>query len=520
METTELAISNRQKLGVTDQPEIRTSIDGYDFSLNDRYWELNKDVTVGVDWSAKLAPVVHRSYLEVLAFYAEDYSADHTYNMNSRAKAFFKFAGDGQINVNSLISYRSTLDKSTEHYLGAFRGLIRKWYELGYPGVSEDVIDLLAGWRLKGNEKGRAVQMFDPIKGPLTDIEMQALTERLLQGYVQGDLKLYSYALLMTLVYTGRRRVQIVSLKIKDLQCYQRDDVDRYLINFPRAKQRGIGWRKQFTPYPIVEDLWLLLNQHKNSVISRVTETVGERLSNDLLGELPLFPNHDSFYGVSVASLTDSLKRDVHHAPRNLCNEKLSLFAEKLPTPSERTGEPIQLSPTRFRRTLGTNLAREGKGVYVIAEALDHSDTQNTGTYVKNLPDIVERIDKAVAKQLAPLAKAFQGILVKTEQDAVRGDDRASRISNGRVNVGSCGSAGFCGGSTPEACYPCTRFQPWEDAPHEQILDELIEERDRVLENTGDIKIAAVNDRVILAVSDVINRCDQKKASQGDVNNG
>src|SRR5690606_36685498 len=129
---------------------------------------------------------------------------------------------------------------------------------------------------------------------------------------------------------------------------------------------------------------------------------------------------------------------------------------------------------------------REGKGEYVIAEALDHSDTQNAGVYVRNIPEIVDRIDKAVALQLAPIAQAFQGVLVVSESDAKRGDDLGSRISNGTDNLGTCGSYGFCSALAPVACYTCNHFQPWLDGPHEAVLERLISERDSVLEQTSD----------------------------------
>ena len=80
-------------------------------------------------------------------------------------------------------------------------------------------------------------------------------------------------------------------------------------------------------------------------------------------------------------------------------------------------------------------------------------------------------------------------------------------IPNGIVNLGTCGSYGFCGALAPIACYTCNHFQPWLDGPHEAVLDGLIYDRDKVLEKTEDRKIASVNDRLILAVSDVVGRC-------------
>lgn len=99
-------------------------------------------------------------------------------------------------------------------------------------------------------------------------------------------------------------------------------------------------------------------------------------------------------------------------------------------------------------------------------------------------------------------------MLVVSERDAKRGNDPSSRISNGSVNLGTCGSYGFCGALAPIACYTCNHFQPWLNGPHEAVLDGLINERNRVLEQTEDRKIASVNDRLILAVSDVVSRCN------------
>jgi len=503
--------------------DARVSRDGREFSLHSPYWQLNKDVKMAVAWSKKLQLDVSESYLEVLAYYAENYSADHAYNMNGRSCSYFDATGDTGFNVDSLISYRASLDKTTEHHLGALRGFIRKWYELGYPGVGDEIVDLLRDWRLRGNEKGRAVSLMDEDVGPLTDIEMAAFLDGMLAGYMRGDISLSDYALSSTLAHSGRRAVQIASLKIKDLIKHKQGDIWQYAINFPRAKQRGMGWRREFNSYPIVEDLWLLLDLQAKSVVELVQEYIDIEIGNATALELPLFPNMDTFQeGLKVTDLAEQLQFDLHHANRGSCNKALKRCVSAIDVRSERTGKALTLTSKRFRYTLGTNLAREGRGEYIIAEALDHTDTQNAGVYVRNIPDIVERIDKAVAMQLAPLAQAFQGVLVTSENEAIRGDDKASRISNGRNNVGNCGSYGFCGALAPIACYTCTHFQPWLDGPHEAVMDELIAKRDDVLAATNDAKIAAVNDRLILAVSDVIHRCRRAREKNPalEVSNG
>ena len=68
---------------------------------------------------------------------------------------------------------------------------------------------------------------------------------------------------------------------------------------------------------------------------------------------------------------------DALHASTATLAEYLHSCARLSTARSERTGEFIRLSATRFRRTRGTKLRREGFGAFVIAELLDHSDIQN-----------------------------------------------------------------------------------------------------------------------------------------------
>ncbi|QQA60855.1 hypothetical protein JC965_24005 [Aeromonas caviae] len=69
----------------------------------------------------------------------------------------------------------------------------------------------------------------------------------------------------------------------------------------------------------------------------------------------------------------------------------------------------------------------------------------------------------------------------------------------------------FCGANVPIPCYTCMHFQPWLDGPHEAVYQGLLNERERVKEVTGDIEVAAVLDRSILAVADVIMRCAKRR---------
>lgn len=484
------------------------SLDGYPVNLHDDRWVLSKDISFRVGALCDIFPGDSDHLRNVLASYAM---------VNSPSYARFIFAGflhyvrrlgeEALFSVESILSYRSRLGRGGDSNTSSVRIIMRQWDRLGYPGVSTDALFLLDKLVLKGNVKGRAVESMCPDEGPLTDIEVQGLVDASMYAFARGDLCLENMCLVMVLVMTGRRPAQISALKIKDLIC---EAPGKYWINFPQAKQKGKPWRSSFKKFAIVEDLWQLLQLQAEQVRCEFAEGLAlAGVSANIEGRLPLFPKMQSAdLNVNVQELLES---DRLHIPSHKIYYKLKDTAKLLGVRSERTGISMHLNPKRFRYTLGTNLAREGQGVYVIAEALDHSNTQNAGVYVKNIPDIVKRIDKAVALQLAPIAQAFQGVLISTEREALRGNDPSSRISNGRANVGNCGSYGFCGALAPIACYTCAHFQPWIDGAHEEVLDRLIEERDRVAEQTGDLKIASANDRLILAVGDVIRRCKVQK---------
>ncbi|MFS7120434.1 hypothetical protein AB6818_04530 [Carnobacterium maltaromaticum] len=133
--------------------------------------------------------------------------------------------------------------------MGTLRGFIRQWADLGYAGIPSETFNLLDKWKLKGNEKGYAVQSMCPESGPLTDIEMEGVIAAVVTGYSDGWLELDDACYAMILAMTGRRPVQITGLKLKDLIRH----LDRYFINFPRAKQRNQSWRTAFNKFAKME---------------------------------------------------------------------------------------------------------------------------------------------------------------------------------------------------------------------------------------------------------------------------
>ncbi|HGM5769609.1 TPA: site-specific integrase, partial [Pseudomonas aeruginosa] len=229
------------------------SRDGYMVDLLDDRWRLSKDIDLPIGDICNIFPGDRYTLRQVLAVYARHSSPSHVQNLLMRFAHYVRALGGAELfSAESIISYRSSLEKPRAWYLSTVRVLMRQWVRLGYPGIPAETLTLLDNIRIEGNEKGRAVQSQCPEEGPLTDIEMQGVVESAAHSFATNALSLTEASLLMTFAMTGRRPSQVSALKLKDLISLG----SKYFINFPRAKQRNMGWRSSFKKFAIIEDLW------------------------------------------------------------------------------------------------------------------------------------------------------------------------------------------------------------------------------------------------------------------------
>lgn len=502
-------------LPILKDKEIEAKSQGYRFKLYDASWQLDKNNNVSLFYIHKyLSGETLKGCLKTLAFFGSYYSAAYTKNLAQRLEHMLKITGAQDITVSDLINYRASLCEETEWYLSVIRILLRRWYKMGYHGISADVIRLLDGWRLKGNRHGDAVKRKDPNSGPLTDNELQAFNEGAVRAYELGMISLKELGISLSVSNTGRRPIQISHLCVMDIS-YGKNQKEEpfYILNVPRAKQ-GSGFRNEFKPFAITQELWAVLSAQAKNAIASVEQQLGFELQETDRQQVPLFPDLKFVQSIgSPSEYRQEKATDRLHVTSAEITDTLQFVVEVANIQSERTGDLLEINARRFRYTTGTRTAREGFGELVIADLLDHNDTQHAGVYVKNIPEHIERLDEAIGFQLAPYAQAFSGVLVDSEKDAERGGDFASRIRTEEGSpIGSCGEYGFCGANVPVPCYTCAHFQPWLDGPHDDVYQSLLSERERTKEITGDIEIASVLDRTIVAVADVIMRCNQRRS--------
>lgn len=392
---------------------------------------------------------------------------------------------------------------------------VRQWYgwcaNFGYPNFSTDVAFEADQLRIGGNRKGHAVLSADPEEGPLSDLELAALLTNLRAAWGTDRLSLDQQAALWLCVALGPNPMQMALLAEEDVIRHLDGDAIAFVhLQVPRMKKRDTEVRGSFR------------TRQLNQEISDVILALIERDRDNTQAEGDFGPRSRPIFK------RNTLRRDLVGGPLDryawhLSAGEFSNLVQDAVTAlgvlSPRTGRPLSVTTRRLRYTFATRLVREGVSKLEIADLLDHTDTQNVQVYFDIKSDIVEHLDKAIALALAPLAQAFMGTLVPDAKHAVRGDDPRSGVAvvggspTKLEGLGNCGSYGFCGLMAPIACYTCRSFQPWIDAPHHLVLDELLSERERREKAGLDGRMVTMMDHTICAVAEVITRIDAQKGA-------
>jgi hypothetical protein len=481
---------------------------GQSICVNDDVWHLNEGYkNFKIDFSrlkGKLSPEMLSSLKINTAWYVVHKSAHHCNNMVTFATWLIDYTYDNnnsesvkQISEMDLLNYLSKLDDSTEFYLGSIKRYLLNWFEISSNSISIECKNLLEMWSFRRNQIGVAVLTHDPRRGSLTQIEQESIYSKLNSSLEKGEIKIKEYVISMLFMSYGQRPIQYSLLKCKDLVEHTSNSGNKsYVIRIPRAKQRNVLHRVEFKNSSMSQKLWRIIQKYIESELVPLSKEF-----NIDIGEMPIFPdkyfNQNGPIELKYHSTSDSISRI------------LILSINKLKIISDVTGEQLNIFPYRIRRTVGTNAAIEGHSVDVIANLLDHSDNTYATVYIEATPELIDRIDKQISNVMIPLAQAFCGTLVGQYSNNIREIDPDRFVldprycSDEKKPMGICGSYNFCYLSAPIACYTCQFFNPWADGPHEELLEQLIRERDEI-KKSCDVKIASINDLTILAVMQVI----------------
>ena len=397
-------------------------------------------------------------------------------------------------------------------------GSYRRWYvwssDAGFDGFDEDVATGLEELRIGRSIGGAAVLRHDPHHGPLNDVEFTGLAAKLRSGAADALPLAHRVAAWLCIAF-GTNGKNLRLLREEDMvKTALNDGTAVYELRIPRIKKRNAGERDAFTTRSLDGRIGALV---EDLIAENAAKRAQDPDWDDARHHRSLFSRHT----MSDRLAGTQFGRDAYRVSRRWIHFALRRVSDALGLNAFPSGERLHLTPRRLRYTFATRLVLAGASPVDVAEALDHTDTSYVLVYFNARSDIVPRLDEKLAVRLAPRAQAFLGTLVRSEAEAKRGNDPASRVRRfdrkacGLEAVGTCGSFGFCGLYAPIACYTCVLFQPWLDGPHGAVLAELLLARDRNLERGASPRITRMHDLTIYAVAEVVRRCEEVKGGLG-----
>lgn len=491
------------------------------------------DVT-GAEWRLGPEVMINWATLPPLGIQANHAMKEHLkhsirsvapYTVENRfknLKCFFRAAADMNVDLSTADSLDAQLLKRVRSRLAEHNAVatvtgalhaFRFWYlwsaDADLPGFDFEVSVGLENLTIGGATKGEAVLRSDPKLGPLHPSEFDRLYKAMRWASdceLVPEMDLAATWLFMALGCNPR---SLQLLNEEDLLCTEMEDgTVKHELRVPRIKKPGQPERSQFRTRPLRQEVGRLLARIVAS--NRTARALLPPYLSDRRFSTPIFRTLEP----REILLGGAFESEVFRCPSAYFREALARVSSTLDLKG-RDGEPLHLTARRLRYTFATRLVQDGASPVMLADALDHTDLQHVMVYYNAKSDIVAKLDKTIAMQLAPWAQAFMGKIVRSESVADRGDDPASRVRHldrhhGKLeNIGTCGSHGPCGLSAPIACYTCHRFQPWLEAPHESVLDALLEDRNQHLQRGANPKMTQARDLTITAVASVVQQCRQ-----------
>ncbi len=467
-------------------------------------WRLNS-VTRGraadLNWAkcGKVEPQVARAIVSFMRFNIERKSTDHSWNMFRELCMVTQVAEKvGKPSLRALLfeilgRLRSDGKEWRFHY-------IRDWYRWSSDQSIEGFDDPELYWeivslRIPGNVKGEAVRSQDADEGPLDELEEIALRAALLRD--NGPL--LERAIAWALLALGCNPANLVYLCEGDLQTLRSGEYVFHQLKVPRIKKRTAP-RAAFKTRKL------------DSALARIFEELVARNKGIAIPQAfsrPLFARaspRDDCYGTAI-------ERFAFHLTSEDVKELLKRCIRRLNVQSHRTKRPLVITPRRLRYTFATRKVQEGCSMEALADLLDHSDLQNVVVYYSGA-GLSKRLDEALAVSIGPLVNRFMGRIVRDGSEAEEHGGRVKAHPLGKVvDIGSCGKTTLCTLFPPASCYLCPLFQPWKDAPHREVLSELIRVRDQRVEDAGrpDDRIAKQYDEMIFAVGQVVALCEERR---------
>lgn len=422
-------------------------------------------------------------------------------------------------------NYRRLIQNQSNRVVNTLHTLLNVWYRLGHTGLSVETIDAVNFLKPPAARPRNRITSGDPTEGWYTAQEYDDLIDKYWIDYENRKVCLRDTVALLLNGQYGRRGSQLADLKVCDFQFEnETDGISGRRVSFPGVKDRSAEeWFRgsKFDTHPMGDDLWNLCQLQIEDSISAYEKIFKRKLTTLERAQLPFLNKIPKTVRKTDKTRLQSYFESVFSSAFLHLNAGsiTGILINKKGTPviSQRTGQPVRQFAYRMRYTRARQLARLGVPRATLQYWLGHENESSLDHYYNDPAEDARLLNNELQVILAPLAQAFSGSIRDKESNATRGNDPSSRIElDGRLNVGSCGEHGFCSASVPIPCYRCSKFEPWVDAPHDEVLIRLIERQ----EEEDNINLPSKARRILVplqltkdiaAVKLVIKLCDARK---------
>lgn len=419
-------------------------MEGYNFIIPDIKWQLDKNNCVYPHKVADRMPESMRvGYLNTLAYFSSEYSAGYIKNINHIFSQWLRMMDFETIDAKAVNQFNVSLGQEKNYQLNSIKKFLTKWKNLGYVGVENSALIMLEKIRIKPNSTGEAVKRRDPNCGPLTEEDLKLILKSISKLLKEDKIPLFIYCYIILLATTGRRPLQLTSLKAKDLIRTR----EGCFLNIPKVKQRK-DFRSEFSMMRIDDTLYekliILIDQNQELIEASVNMNIGH-----LKNELPVFIDTKKSLLINPnQSLDTIMATDFLHMKNSFISNKINTLTTRFDIGTSSNNGHIRLNARRFRYTLGTRLAKEGASVEVIAKALDHKSMNSAGIYIKNSSDNIHDIDMRLNSFLEPLSKIFLG------EDSTKNKKAFTEYVLGSFGLTDCKNENI-------ECFTCKNFKKW-----------------------------------------------------------
>lgn len=497
------------------------------FTPSKPMWWPDKTGASGINWQAAVSCVSPdwRRWLHAALAYRMVEVAQGTVSIVASTLSRSKQQGLDPMNENHLIDLRERFNLSEFASLVTF---FQFWHECESleQRPSSSLVSAYKKLPRKVRVSNDPILCLDPEKGPLNQVEQNALHEWLHEQFCHNNLDAEQYLYVRLLMVYGQRGCQIRMMVFDDFISSEKG----HKIRIHWAKQRDVdatGFREKSEIFNLDADFYETVQHYKKITLAQLKNEYPDQVDWDkAIKHVPLFRrrlvgNDIVLARTSVPVLVEDDNLNAlesgpqarFHAPFGSTSWWLQRMESMPGFPiSLRTHRPLKITRGhRFKHTLGTDLSNEGLDEWSIARALMHSNTRTVRKYRQVSAELMAQIDEKMSDHLALVVNAFNGTIISDRASAKNGSRDECQIEDLAV----CGADTLCHLDAPFSCYPCSKFQPLLNADHIASLERMERRRAQTIEI--DKTTGVLWDRAILACRKVILDCKSMHESSTDV---